>query len=219
MKKVNFLIFVPILLAFSVQPSYAVLSKSVTVNVGSSQASTLVNPDAFYCQGDPQWNSDGCNIPYEGCGPTSLAIVLASYGDTADTPDVVDKTLRSFGQRNCGDATLWTFLENPQVQSKYGLAVTAVKIDSDGGLNVNNALEFLNTGYLIVGESLHFPCSGGTFTNCPHIFVVRDIDPFKYYLKDPQGCSYIQGGPIKPEQQTWSRDKIPFYYAYAIKKL
>lgn len=217
MKKIIVFLFLFFITAHSA--ALAAITKSITVNVGSSQASTLVNPNAFYCQGDPQWN-DGCNIAYEGCGPTSLAIILSAYGDNSDTPNVVDKDLQSMGQRTCGGVTLWTFLDPDYspVANHYGLAVTAVKIDADKGLDVNNALSFLNNGYLIVGESLNFPCSGGAFTNCPHIFVIKDVDPFKYYLKDPQGCSYSTGA-IFPQQQTWNRDAIPFYAAYAVKKL
>jgi hypothetical protein len=174
-----------------------------SVSLPEGTASCVGN--AFYCQGDPKW-SGTCFLAAAGCGPTSMAIVLSSFGDTM-TPPEVDAIFQRRGWRPCDDAgskmpaAIQTLLPEMGYTYKY--------LNGEEPLNLQVAKEYLEKGYLIIGSVF------------PHIFVVDGVDVAnnKVHLRDPANCN--PAGSWNSNSAPWtgaSGKSYSWYYAYAVKK-
>lgn len=167
----------------------------------------------YYCQNDYSY----CNISFSGCGPTSFAMILSTFGITTTPPQAAD-LFRDVGARACGDGsvipiafskllpsrgfTYLQILQNPPV----GVSNATVPRPS---LNLTTAKNYLDQGYLILGST-----EG-------HIFVVDDVDIAKdsVHMQDPAGpgCrTREQGGYWSPNNFPWLGNS--WYYAYVVKK-
>gem|GEM_PF-5065694 len=198
-------------------PSGATASGSQTTpNQSISQRSGFV----FYCQGNPEWGNV-CSMGTAGCGPTSLAMIISSFGIKM-TPPQVDATFRANGWRQCNDADSYTFSAVagswlPSLGFTIGKNLVYNKI-----LNLKQAKEYLDQGYLIVGSSTDFPLVNarrpGTRTG--HIFVVDNVDiaSATVSIRDPNNCSYRNGNDERPENIIRSVSAFPWFFAIPLKK-
>lgn len=140
----------------------------------------------FYCQKDLKWSgtSYACEtIGYAGCGPTSLAMVLSSFGlnyDPVQTASLISK------YAVCQGGTLMErILQDNGFLASIGLEAGRT-LTNAGKLDLQRAKESINKGELIIGSSASFPSCG-----CGHIFVVQDVDLIAQtvLIRDPINCS------------------------------
>src|SRR3989344_2896857 len=143
---------------------------------------------------------DGCDIAYAGCGPTSVANVVANLKDSSATPpSIVNKhygTIK-FGQYRYASCEGSTYVGHEAALKAEGfiteIAYTGnpVKIDDIA----EELIPFIRGGAWIV--------AGADFTGGGHFFVIIDIVP--------NGESY---DIIGLETAYGSRDNIHFNYRY-----
>ncbi|MBI2596412.1 hypothetical protein HYW46_06825 [Candidatus Daviesbacteria bacterium] len=186
---------------------------------GAPGGGILPGPTGFvyYCQGNTAWAST-CSLGVAGCGPTSMAMVLSSFG-VVKTPPEVD---REWGFRVCGD--VGSSMEDALGSSWLAnLGFDKGPNIGQGSLNENLAKIFLEQGSLIIGSSHAFPCANckpGT-TTVDHIFVVDGIDVAAgtVSIRDPNNCSYADGNDENPAKVIHKINEFTWAYAYPIKKV
>lgn len=134
----------------------------------------------FYQQSDPQWgsipygNCSGTTIAEAGCGPTSLASIIATMtGDTTVTPDVIAEKAVAAGYRVCGSGSSHAITN---IATQYGLNVT------DYG---HPSIEEISN-YLRQGVMFHVAGAGANpFTAGGHFIAIRGItDSGKWLIFD-----------------------------------
>lgn len=183
----------------------------------------IAGPDGFvfYCQGNTAWGSN-CSLGSAGCGPSSLAMILSTFGVNMNPPQV-DAEFRRNGWRGCGDvgSMLTTAIQSSWLK---GLGfTTGPDLLLGNYLDASEAKKFLDEGYLIIASSAVFPCANcrtpGATVN--HIFVVDGIDTVARVvdIRDPNNCSYADGNDEDPNKRIKGITSFPWLYAYPIKKL
>ena len=152
----------------------------------------------FYNECDSEWarvNFAGGSICQHGCGPDSLAMIVATLtGDKTVTPAVMAPWYESHGGASGGQSSWnWSVIS----QKWTNLAVT------DLGTNMTKAKAVLDRGGLVL-----FSWTGAPFTGGGHIMVMR-----KY---DPSGKIYIAsgGGQINKKQSGQAWDESIFTNGY-----
>lgn len=177
----------------------------VAEQVGACRVSSPTQPTSptsnfvYYCQGNPAWSGE-CSLGSAGCGPTSVAMVLSSFGVNM-TPPQVDQVYRdpSHMWRTCSDDNSFT---QTALQSSWlsSLGFTVAKIEvANGILDANTAKNYLDNGYLLIGSSDKFPIVSllpGTYPFQSHIFVVDQINlaDDTVDIRDPNNCNYSDDG-------------------------
>lgn len=161
---------------------------------------TGANAMVFYNQCDSQWNSvkfAGGDLCQHGCGPTSLAMIVATLtGDKSVTPAVMAPWYDSHGGSTGGESTWnWSVIE----QKWTTLKVTSL------GTDMTKAKDVLKGGGLVI-----FSWTGAPFTGGGHIMVMRKYDPVKSKI-------YIasSGGRTNTEQSNEAWDESIFTNGYS----
>ena len=122
-------------------------------------------------------------IGAEGCGPTALAIVVATLVDSSVTPYDVAKWSAETGHRCEGNGSYHSLI--PDGGAHYGLTVTGI------GNNSTKLVEALQDGKLVIALM-----SKGHFTNGGHFIVLRGItEDGKILVADPAS--------VKRSNQEW----------------
>lgn len=142
----------------------------------------------FYCQYDRSYTKNGCDIIGSGCTPTSVSMILASFGQTQWNPY---STAKANGGLGCGGASsLYDFL--PWIRSQ-GYSISP-NLANGANFNVSLAKKLISQGYYIVaGANITFR-ENGALTNQngqgPHAFVITDIDANNVAtVYDPTFCN------------------------------
>lgn len=211
----------------SVGTAYAqqsVKSNTVTTRVGNAledQKPGSRGGDGnfvFYCQADNRWAST-CNLASEGCGPTSMAMIVSTLGKVM-TPPEMDRVFFSYSARSCegrSGSTMPNILNSSWMGDNKFL-VRPVSVNG-GTLNLTQAKEYIDQGFLILASSLSSPCPKPGWCSGPtnHIFVVDQVNPSAktVRVRDPINCR-----PEHPDEYPTSRERaagsFPWLYAYAI---
>lgn len=151
----------------------------------------------FYCQYDSHWTSDSCNITSFGCDPTSLAMILSSFGRTDLNPSAVSAQNGNMGCDRNGT-------NNPQIINSLEWAkslgfIVENSVASVYDFDVDRAKKFIDTGYLILGIANVKFKTNATPDNGGHSFVITDVDPKlkKLTVLDPTYCSSDSSYEIK----------------------
>lgn len=155
----------------------------------------------FYCQGDPRWGNY-CSMAQAGCGPTTMAMIFSSYGDTL-TPLQMDRDIfQKRGWRACGDnvSYMQTAIQTLLPENGYEYHALGAPLD------LTRAQEYLNAGYLIIGSTFG------------HIFVIDGVDVANQTLRlrDPGRCEN-KDGVIRSASTPWGGQRL--IYSYAVKKI
>lgn len=174
----------------------------------------------YYCQGNIAWQQ--CSLGKAGCGPTSLAMVLSSFGINL-TPPQVDQIFQDNGWRSCGDSPtrLAAVLQSLWLKD-LGFEVGSNLIRGSS-LDPSQAKAYLDGGYLIIASSHNYPCANCTAVGklVDHIFVVDavDLSSNTVDIRDPNNCSYANGNDENQSNRVKSINSFAWLYAYPIKKV
>jgi hypothetical protein len=146
------------------------ISSTATLTNSCNPTSTGIPASSFvfYSQADPRWVSypygPSGDIGSSGCGPTSVAEVVATLADSSVTP-IQTAAWGNANHSDLGDGSIWQIMliEGPE---HWGLNAT------DIGLDMNQAISIINNGGLVI------IAGGGTapFTPDGHILVLRGIN-------------------------------------------
>lgn len=188
------LLFTIIILVITTSPASP---GQVTETLPSPSLSPGASPNIhFYCQYDSQWTNSSCDIIHNGCDPTAIAIILASFGDRGWTPNAV-ALKNGIG---CSGATTTNQTEAALRWVKtLGYKVSGLDpsednsgfLVSDGGkFNFRRAKKYINAGYLIHAGAISTFRSGGSLVRDGHSFVITDVDPSSETVTayDPTFC-------------------------------
>jgi len=142
-----------------------------------------------YLQTDPQWK----NIPYavkgesstiggSGCGPTAMAMVLATWADKSVTPKTECAWALKNGYKALNRGTFYGYF--PPAAARYGLKcwqMNAATIYGNASSKYHEwAKEEIDKGNLVIA------CMGkGLWTSSGHYVLVWRIDGNLIYINDP----------------------------------
>lgn len=180
---------------------YSVLADNQKIGVEDSDGPVKYNTDygditftnadtpvVYYNQTDSRWGNKlygrTGTIGWEGCGPTALAIVVASMTDNKVTPYDVAQWSAQNGYRCEGNGSYHSLI--PNGGEHYGLTVTKIGKDS------KKLVEALESGKLVIAIM-----APGHFTTTGHFIVLRGItEEGNVLVADPAS--------VKRSNQEWA---------------
>lgn len=142
-----------------------------------------------YLQTDPRWGSLDYSAPGEkttiaasGCGPTAMAMVLATWADPAVTPKTECAWALAHGYKAPHQGTYYGYFE--PAGERYGLRVTRLNYTSLYGKSTSayhaQVQDALDRGELVIA------CMGpGNWTSSGHYVLVWKIEGDAIYINDP----------------------------------
>lgn len=153
---------------------------------GTSQATgvqgAMANGFPYFSQSDPAWADKpygGGTMASSACGPTSMAMVLKSYGADIDPVKAAEYSVKN-GFRTKNQGTSWGYFNN--IGGKYGLST------SQSGSDANTITSNLKKGYPIISSM-----KPGDFTKGGHFIVLSGIDNNGQILvNDPAGSKGME---------------------------
>ena len=142
-----------------------------------------------YLQTDPKWGSLDYSAPGEkttiaasGCGPTAMAMVLATWADPSVTPKTECAWALAHGYKAPHQGTYYGYFE--PAGARYGLQMTRLNYASLYG-NATSAYHAQVKDALDRGE-LVIACMGpGNWTSSGHYVLAWKIDGDTIYINDP----------------------------------
>jgi len=147
--------------------------------VGTADGEDMLNGFPFLMQTDSRWSdtvytSVGDNsqtIGTSGCGPTSMAMILRSYGANV-TPIDTCKFSTDNGYRTANDGTSWDFFS--AIGKKYGVDTESLGLD---GSKLTSSLSNKKPVIASMGPS--------TFTKGGHFIALVGLKDGKVVVNDP----------------------------------
>lgn len=178
---------------------------------GSQTSGGGINGFVYYCQGNPSW-SNNCDLGTAGCGPTSLAMVMSTFGIKITPPEVDSIFQRNGWRAGCGAGSDIYSAIHSQWFLSQGFTVPDVDlIDNSGKPLLDQMQNYLNSGYLIIVNGHNYPCKGciDQFSPVGHYFVVDQVDigGHKMHTHDPNNCSYATG--VENQALAWTDMNAP----------
>ena len=137
---------------------------------GRGSDKDMLNNFPFLLQGDGRWGSNlytargdsSQTIKSSGCGPTSMAMVLRSYGYNVSPIDTCSYALNN-GFRTANDGTSWGFFSS--IAKAHGLECM------DLGKDTTKVSQALDNGFPVIASM-----GNGTFTSKGHFIVLVGKD-------------------------------------------
>ncbi|MGO3702347.1 MAG: phage tail tip lysozyme [Candidatus Saccharimonadales bacterium] len=160
----------------------------------------------YYSQNDPKWNKGGhptASIAPSGCGPTSIAMIVATEKDKNITPVETTILLDEKGTWTSGSGMGWT---SPDVAAKeYGMT------SQDLGSDIGKVTAKLKEGHMVILSGT----GSGAFTSGGHIVVARELSADgKIVVANPAPGLALD--KEKPEYSAYSEQELTgFGYAHA----
>ena len=142
-----------------------------------------------YLQTDPRWAAlpyaaagETATIGASGCGPTAMAMVLATWADPGVTPETECAWALAHGYKARGQGTYYSYFV--PAAGRYGLTcarLNGVSLYGDGASGLHDqVLRFLARGDLVIA------CMGpGTWTRGGHFVLLWDVGDGVAYVNDP----------------------------------
>lgn len=136
----------------------------------SSSGKDMLNGFPFLLQGDSRWGAQlytsrgdsSQTIKSSGCGITSMAMVLRSYGINVSPIDTANYSLKN-GFRTSNQGTSWGFFSS--ISKQYGLTC------DDLGKSTSKVSQYLDKGWPVIASM-----GPGTFTKGGHFIVLVGKD-------------------------------------------
>lgn len=165
----------------------ATMHKYYNTDYGDITFSDAETPVVYYNQTDSRWGNKmygkSGTIGEAGCGPTALAIAVASLTSNQVTPYDVAQWSVENGYRCEGNGSYHSLI--PNGGAHYGLTVTGVGNDS------KRLVDALKNGKLVIAIM-----SKGHFTSSGHFIVLRGVtEGGKILVADPAS--------VKRSNQEW----------------
>lgn len=169
-----------------------------------------------YLQTDPRWAAADYSAPGEkttigasGCGPTAMAMVLATWADPTVTPKTECDWAKRNGYKAPRQGTYYGYFE--PAGKRYGLKVTRLNwaniYGNNGAVYHKQAAEAVQRGDLVIA------CMGkGNWTSSGHYVLVWDIRGDTIYINDPASTRAAR------TQGSYSLFKKQVKYYWVIKK-
>lgn len=179
------------------------LSSSNSASIGNSGGvvGDKANNFPYYMQSDPKWGS----VPYgksgtissSGCGPTSMAMVLKSYGQNV-TPVDTAAWSQKHGYRVEGSGTSWNYFD--AIGKEAGLTTKQFT-------GIDTAKQFISSGIPVIGSM-----KPGDFTKGGHFIVFSGLKGNTLNVNDPAskertGKTWDANAALKQAKQFWAIDK------------
>lgn len=149
----------------------------------------MENRPVVYYQTDPRWKNEPYALPGEtstigsaGCGPTAMAMVLATWCDKSVTPLTECKWSLANGCKALHQGTYYSYI--PKAGKRYGLRCYQLNASSIYGnassIFHDEAKNAITDGHLIIA------CMGkGLWTSSGHYVLVWKINGNVVYINDP----------------------------------
>lgn len=141
---------------------------------GGTVTGDMANNFPYYNQSDPKWGSTpygkSGTISSSGCGPTSMAMVLKSYGTNVTPVDTAAWSQQN-GYRVEGSGTAWTFFD--AIGKTNGLTTNQF-------LSIPTAKDYLSKNIPVIGSM-----KPGDFTKGGHFIVFTGYDGNNVVVNDP----------------------------------
>lgn len=186
-------------------------------------ATISTNFNSYFCQGASKWQSPSCKLATFGCSPTSLAMILNSFGTKISPPEVANKYFDGAGCNRPTDVANYI----SKIQD-IGFTVGPNLVNGNT-LNTVQAEKFIKDGYLIIAASGPYSCTstnnciGGTISG--HEFVIQGVNlsQSSIIIRDPNSCTYGAAqdieNPLYNIKQVTFNNFGYFFHAYPIKKI
>ncbi len=157
--------------------------------LGETPAEKVINDCVYYCQWDKRWskvmysnhNDKSQTIGNSGCGPTSAAMILATWIDPAITPVQTCEDAQKHGYRTYESGTSWGYF--PHVFKAYN------------GFRKYQQTASLETLKKAIREGALAVCSmnnkdGNFWTKGGHFITVVGVDDSYIYANDPNKTAH-----------------------------
>lgn len=148
----------------------------------------IKNNFPYFCQWDERWKSvqyGGNTVATSGCGPTSGAMIICSYGTATDPGKMAEKFTSYMGSRQTTvGGTCF-----PAMCKEFGL-------EYKNSQNVDDAYNAVKNNIPVVANP-QGPCD---FTQNGHYIVLCGIKDDKFLVNDPNHPDF--------EGRTWSKEQI-----------
>ena len=174
--------------------------------LGEVPAGKVINDCAYYCQWDKRWSKvmysnhgdKKQTIGNSGCGPTSAAMILATWIDPAITPVQTCEDAQKHGYRTYSSGTSWKYF--PHVFEAYS------------GFQKYQQTASLETLKKAIREGALAVCSmnnkdGNFWTKGGHFITVVGVDDRYIYANDPNKTSH-------PRKQALDKFKVCMKQAF-----
>ena len=167
-----------------------------------------------YLQTDRRWankpyavKGESSTIGGSGCGPTAMAMVLATWADSRVTPETECAWALAHGYKALGHGTYYAYF-TPAAR-RYGLTCTQLNgasiYGNSGSGHHDTVLAAVKQGDMVIA------CMGpGNWTRGGHFVLVWDVDVAKdiVYINDPASTL------IRRTRGSWKlfRQQVKFYF-------
>ena len=128
----------------------------------------------YYSQYDPAWKPSGCDIQSNGCAPTSIAMILSSFGVNMKPPDVGTKI-----GGGCSGPTYtsqWPSILSWIDSLDSQQFIHSQNLVSNGRFLTSVANGYLNNGYIIVANADLYFASWCAPERSGHSFVITQVN-------------------------------------------
>ena len=142
-----------------------------------------------YLQTDPRWNNvsysaggETTTIGASGCGPTAMAMVLATWADPAVTPKTECAWALAHGYKAPRQGTYYSYFV--PAAARYGLTCVRLNTASLYGNGASSVHETARRA--VTGGDLVIACMGrGNWTRSGHYVLVWGFDGDRVLINDP----------------------------------
>ncbi len=203
------------------------------------QTQATVNSGSFFCQNDARWSAlpteavTGCSIGYAGCGPTTMAMILARFQDTT-IPNIdnwgVAKIPEALKNQPINPPNIdaifrnnhWRPIENVKTCGSFMQSATEIWLASIGyeveplsvtgdKLNMTQISQKIADHYLIISSQSNYLNKG-----IDHIFGISGVKDNQFVVFDPANCG--PDGKEGPRTLMENNSAYKYSYAFAVRK-
>ncbi len=158
------------------------VSNNNAIYSGSDAIGDKVNNFPYYNQLENPWapvqyssrNDPSQTIKSSGCGPTSMSMVLRSFGQNV-TPASIAQLSASRGHRTANSGTAWSMFKD---------IADLAQVNATQFSSTEDAKNYLRKGYPVIASF-----GPGDFTKGGHYVVLSGIQGDNFYVNDPASRS------------------------------